>query len=415
MDAAPEPACDGWRATMKGTYWVCAVLILTAACGNDEKTAAEERPLTPVTAQAVEEYSGEGALHYSGSIEPMTRVDVAFRASGYVQEILSHRGVPVQEGAWVKRGDVLARIRSTDYDARVNQAKSGLEQAQAGLQQAQFAVQMNQVNRAKAEADWNRASRLFQAETITKPDYEAAKAAHDAGEQNFNMANAQVEAAKARIAGAKAAVAEAEAALRDCAVTAPIDGIVYKRMIEPGVLVNPGVPAFTIADTSSVKVVFGAPDLMLSKLNTGRVLPVETEALPDARFPGRISRIAPAADPKTRVFDVELTIPNTRNLLKPGMIASVIIQNAKPVSPVPVVPLTAVVRSNDRPDGYATFVVQEQNGKQIVRRRDVSLGEAFGNRIGVIQGLRPGESVVVTGAMLIKDGDLVRVVPQMPR
>lgn len=402
---------------MKGTYWACAVLILTAGCGKEEKAASAERAPTPVTAQAVEEYSGEGAAHYSGSVEPRTRVDVAFRASGYVQEIYSPQGTgaPVQEGAYVKRGTVLARIRSTDYDARLNQAKSQVEQAQAGLQQAEAGLRAHQVNRAKAEADWNRASRLYQAETITRPDYESAKAAHDGAEQNFNMAKAQVEAAKARIVGAQAMVAEAEAVLRDCAVTAPLDGIVYKRMIEPGALVNPGVPAFTIADIAAVKVVFGAPDVLLSKLAPGRALAVETEALPGAGFRGTISRIAPAADPKTRVFDVELSIPNTGNRLKPGMIASVIIQNAKPVSPVPVVPLTSVVRSKDRPDGYATFVVQEQNGKQIARRRDVSLGQAFGNRIGVVQGLQPGESVVVTGAMLVNDGDPVRVVPQTPR
>ena len=113
-----------------------------------------------------------------------------------------------------------------------------------------------------------------------------------------------------------------------------------------------------------MKAVFGVPDVMVPRLQLGSALVVSTEALPGVQFRGQLSRISPAADPKSRVFEIELTIPNPHDQLKIGSIGALEMVEERGAAPVAVVPLAAVVRSKDDPTGYAVFVVQEQEGKR---------------------------------------------------
>lgn len=352
---------------------------IASGCAREE---AYEKPLTPVRVQAVTRAGGAPAIRYSASIEPRTRVDLAFKAGGYIEELAKVDGREIQDGDRVTRGMVLARIRPTDYLEKVNQARSVLAEAEAAM--------------AAAKPAFDRASQLFQAKSIARPDFEQAQAAYDT--------------VQAKLAGARALVQEAENARADTALTAPIDGIVLKRLIEVGSLVGPGVGGFVLGDVSSVKAVFGAPDTMLKSMKVGATAPIASEALPNRQFTGRITKIAPTADPRSRVFDVELTIPNGDGALKVGMVAVVQVDtgetpadNAAPL----VVPLAAIVRSTDKPDGYAVYVVEESGGKTVARRRNVTLGDMMGNQIAVIDGVGAGDRVIVSGATIVVDGEPV--------
>ena len=128
-------------------------------------------------------------------------------------------------------------------------------------------------------------------------------------------------------------------------------------------------------------------------------------------FRGQITAISPSADAKSRVFEVEVTIPNPQNLLKVGMIVSLSLEETGAQVESPVVPLSAIVKSKDNPDNYAVFVIEEQTGKQSARIRNVKLGEAYGNTVAIIEGLKSGERVITTGATLIVDGQRVQIIP----
>jgi multidrug efflux pump subunit AcrA (membrane-fusion protein) len=130
-------------------------------------------------------------------------------------------------------------------------------------------------------------------------------------------------------------------------------------------------------------------------------------------FPGRITAVSPSADNQSRVFSVEVTIDNPKRLLKPGMIASVEVPAVGSVVNVhfPTVGLAAVVKAPTTPAGYAVYVAEGPEMKTVVRSRAVTLGPMVGNRVSVTEGLRTGERVVVTGASLLHDGDVVRVIP----
>lgn len=386
---------------MKKRAWFVLVPLCLAGCAKEQPY---QKPLTPVRVQPVEtETSGEGPK-YSGSIEPESVVNMAFRLGGYIDQ------VPVHEGEVIAQGTTMARLRPADYQVKVDQATSQLEQAKAALVQTEDGVKQAQVGVDKAKLDYDRADALFKKQSLTKSDMDGAKAQLDNANAVLDGAKAQLPLARARISGAQGLVDEANLALKDTALVAPMHGVVVKRLVEVGSLVGPGTPAFVLADLNTLKAVFGAPDLLLAHLKVGMPLSLATESVPGT-FTGHVASIASAADARSRVFDVEVTFPNPGLRLKPGMIVTVQMGNTHPAAGVPVIPLSAVVRSKAGQEGYSVFVVEDQGGKEVSRARPVTLGGALNDSIIVNTGLRAGERIVVTGATLIGDGETVQIVP----
>ena len=268
---------------MRKAHGLPLAAALCAACSTG---CREQKPrvqiLTPVSVRTVEQYRQTTGTQYAGNVEPASRVDVAFRVGGYIQEVLTVRSGGalrlVQEGDRVARGTVLARVRETDYAAKVDQARSQLSQALLAVPQAKSQLQEAQVALEHAKADFGRARNLFDTQTITRADFDGAKARLDMTRARFEQVKDMPELAKARVEGAQAMVREGELALGDCALKAPIGGVVIKRMVEVGSLVGPGVPGFILADSSVVKVVFGAPDALLPRLKLAQGIMVTTEA-----------------------------------------------------------------------------------------------------------------------------------------
>ena len=419
---------------------VLASLSLSSAC---QKAETKEKPPKPVRVKAVEKHSTGNGVRYSASIRPNTQVEVAFKVGGYVETLAQVRDAAgrwryLQAGDVVGRGAVLARVRQSDYLAKVHNAtsqqgdaRSALETSNAQLAEARAAVETSRAQVADAEAsferathDFERAKNLFAAESITKTDYDAAKSQYDATRARLDSARGQLEVSQARVSTARAQAgqaaakiktaealtAEASIPLQDTVLRAPSSAVVLERKVEVGALVAPNAPAFVLADLTSVKAAFGVPDLALQHIKPGDTLKLMTDALPGQEFSGHVSRVSPSADANSRVFDVEVTIPNPQGLLKPGMIASIQVREEAARTEVTVVPLTAVVPSKEGPDSYAVYVVAGEGGKQHARLRRVALGEALGNAVAVTEGVVVGELVVTTGATLVADGEQVQVI-----
>jgi len=179
-------------------------------------------------------------------------------------------------------------------------------------------------------------------------------------------------------------------------------------------LMGPGVPAFVIADVSSIKVVLGVPDVALRGVAIGQPVAVSSDALPGRRFTARVSRVASAADPSTRNFDVEVEIPNPDRLWRAGMIASVELRGAAGETVTPRLPLTSFVGTGSK-DRFGVMVVEGDGAAAHARLRPVELGDVVGNRVIVTSGLAKGERVITTGASIVADGEPVEVVPSEGR
>ena len=346
-----------------------------------------DKPLTPVTIQTVERAAVKAGTRYSASISPKTQVDVAFKLAGYITHIQQVRGTDasmriLQPGDRISKGAILAKLRESDYVVKLNEAKSNEADAAANFNQAKL--------------DFERAQNLFDSKSLTKSDYDAS--------------HARYQSAQARLQGAVESRKEAEIPLQDSKLTAPMDGVIVKRNIEVGSLVAAGTVAFVLADSMNVKVVFGVPDISVSQVHLGQTVTVTIDALPGGGFPGRITKIDPSADPNSRIFQVEIEVPNRDQRLKPGMIAAVTLGGTTESTQQVTVPLTAIIRTPGNNADYALYVVDHRGDKDVALLRRVKLGPVSGNMVVVIEGIQRGDSVIVKGTNLVVEGEPVRVV-----
>ncbi|MGH7924508.1 MAG: efflux RND transporter periplasmic adaptor subunit [Candidatus Binatus sp.] len=361
----------------------CAAII---GCGRKEAGAPGS---VPVTVQTVATVSGEAGGAYSANIIAETQVDVAFKVNGYVQSILQVKAADgklrnVQAGDRVTAGVVLAVVKDDTYRHSLTKAQSDLQNSRATL--------------AKAKADFNRYTHLLEQRVVAKADYDASKQ--------------QYESAQASVGSSQAAVQQAQVDLDDCKLKSPMSALVLDRKIEVGTLVSPNTIGFQIGDTGKVKVVFGVPGAIVGELKPGAEISATVDAFPGQTFKGTISKVAAVADPNTRVFDIEATIPNSDARLRIGMIAALHLPVAAQATSVLVVPTRAIVRPPDDPKGYAVYVAENDgHGKLVAQLKKIKIGPVVGDQVSVESGLNPDAQVIVRGADVVFNGAAINIVP----
>jgi RND family efflux transporter MFP subunit len=372
------------------------ISILAALCGCHSGPPPATIPtVTSGTVKSQSEHFGE---RYSTSINPNAQVQLMFKSGGIVNYIRkvhgSHGERLIDAGDPIHAGEDLARVRVTEYEAQLHQQQSQVSQADAQLQAAQAAETVAKLNYDRANVLYNQAS-------LTKPNYDQAKA-------NYDQAVASVEQAKAAGATARAAVAQVQVSVGDTAVRAPFNGSVAQRSIEIGDLAGPSNTAFVVIDTHVVKAVFAIPENALPRIRLGQRLDIALDNPPQT-VSGTVTSIAPAADPKSRVFTIEVTIPNPRNLILPGTIGSLALTSTGPAVSRVLVPLSAVIQSPHKTGALAVMLVQDRDGHTYVHSQDFNAGETYGDSVEVKGGLSPGQRIVTFGAQLVRDGQEVRI------
>jgi RND family efflux transporter MFP subunit len=373
-----------WDMTRRTASLLIGAACVVGAVGCRQEAEAN-KALTPVRTAEVQVIDAGSSNTYSANIQPYQQVDLSFKSNGYLASIKQVKDADghvrnIDIGDYVTQGTVLATVQQDDFKDKLAQAKASLDRSQA--------------ENERAKLSYERVSKLFAVGAATKPD--------------FDDATAQLASTTAAVANSKAQVSEAQIALGYCELRAPFDGWVLKRSVDVGTLVGPATNGFTLADTRTVKAVFGVPDTAMANVKLGSAQSVTTEAL-QGTFPGHITSASAAADPKSRVYSVEIRIDNPRNELKAGMIASIVLGGGKTNAKVMVVPLTAVIRSPDKKDGFAVYLTDGPGESPKVRAQDVTLGDTYGNNISVLSGLNPGERVVTSGTNMVRVGEQVRV------
>lgn len=368
-------------------YSLIALAIAPTIClSGCKQTVEASRTTLPVRTSLVQSLTVGNPARYSASIVPYSQVDLAFQSSGYVDRVRQVKNPTggtrnIDQGDWVTKGTVLATVDQQNYQDKLGQANAQL----AGYQ----------AEHEKDKLSFDRISALYSTQSATKPELDSAKA--------------QLDSSAASVAAAKAQISEAQTALAYCSLKAPFDGWIVKRSVDTGSYVSAATNGFTIADTKTVKAVFGIPDTSIARVKVGQRQLITTDALAQS-FTGRITAISPSADQKSRVFNVEVSIANPKNELKSGMIASLALGGKELSHPVMAVPLSAVVRDPQHANGFAVFVIEGDGEIESAHLRSVELGDMYGNVIGVNSGLQSGQRVVTSGATLIHDGEQVRVI-----
>ena len=393
---------------------VLAALLCTTACSTSRTPRDPPAQPKPVRMGTVN-LSREGeAAKYSAILTPNAQVDLAFRVSGYVVELYQTTGAdgrmrPLEAGAHVVAGTVLARIRPSDYQAVVDQARGGSQEAEAGVVAAEAQLVQVQASLAQAELDFTRVSALWEQASITKPAYDASKARLDVAKAAVDAAKAGIVAAQRRRETAQAQLREAEIALGDTELHAPFDAIVLERRAELGALAAAGSVAFTLADLQTLKARFNVPDFALAGFRPGQSLDLEIDAFQGLAVRGRVLSLAAAADPKARSFEIEIAVPNTGLKLRSGMIATVRAASGSLVPARLQVPASALVHD---PTGqrYLVYTIEQNGDRAVAQAIQVEPGPLAGNEVVVLSGLAAGQRIVVMGANLLQPGDPVKEV-----
>lgn len=337
--------------------WLAQALTLALAALTLTGCRTEEvAPLPPpvVETARVERVASGRDLRMSGTIEAERSTTLSFAALGTVEIVLA------DEGQAVRRGQVLARLTAHSF-----QHALGIAEAQA----------------ARAEDIVRRIEPMHQRNTIPEVKWVEAQTS---------------------LTAAQHAVEIARKNLSDAVLRAPKDGVVARRLIEPGATVAPGMPAFELVQTRIVRAIAPVPENQVGRIRIGQPARVAVAAL-GRELAGEVYEIGVLADPLTRTYPVKITLANPEGLLKVGMVVDAVL-------PLPgSAPALAVPREAVRIDERGAACVFVVGPDEKVRRRQVEVVGFVGERTALAGGVTEGERVVVSGTPMLGDGVTVRL------
>lgn len=369
------------------------VLALVAAlgCGRPIEGTAERDASAPspaVTVARPERRAMARTIMLAASLEAYEQAPLYAKVPGYVERIT------VDIGDRVEAGQIVATLEVPEMAQRSAEAESQLAERRAELAKAEAET-------ALQKAVFARSQGLRAKDAITEQDLEQARA-------GSASAIAGLELARARMRSAEARLAERRALMDYARLRAPFTGIVTRRLVDRGALVqaatsSSGVsPVVVVARIDRVRVLVDVPEPDVPSIDRGDRAVLEIAALPGRLFPGEITRFAGALDPASRTMRTEVDFSNPDGALRPGMYGALAIDvEAHPAALT--VPEGAVRREKRR------AVVYVLDGERAVERA-VTTGLSADERIEVVEGLGEDEPVIVSGGANLTDGARVRVV-----
>ena len=320
-------------------------------------------PPEPVTTAVARKETWESLLTAVGSLEAVQGVIVTAELSGKVERI------GFEPGTKVKTGELLVQQDISAENAQLRAAEANL---------------------TLAKIDLERRSKLLTQKTISRSEYDNAEAV-------FKEAAAQADTIRA--------------AVKKKTIRAPFDGRLGIRLVNMGQVLKEGDAIVSLQLIDPIFVNFSLPQQQLAQVTSGLTVQVTTDALPGQVVDGKITAINPQVDTATRNIQMQATVANPEERLRPGMFVNVaVVLPAR--KDVLAIPATAVLYA---PYSDSVFVVEEKkeekNGQpgQVVRQKFVRLGEKKGDYVAIVSGLEEGDTVVSTGVFKLRNGQSVVV------
>lgn len=323
---------------------------------NDHKT-----PVVTISAMTAQTSQWEPQLKATGSLRTVKGVQVTTELAGMV------RTINFTPGSFVQQGTLLMQL---DIDPDVAQLHS--LQATANL----------------AKITYNRDKSQFKIGAVSKQTLDS------------DQANLESDVAQ---------VVEQQANIAKKTISAPFSGKLGINQVNIGQYLNPGDKIVMLETLDPIYVDFYVPQEEIFQLEVGQPTTVFVDSHPDTTFAGQITTINPAVDANVRNVEVEATLPNPTNKLLPGMFVSVTVKTGAPKSYL-TLPQTAISFNSY---GDIVYILQKtdqkQNGHDIWKAMQtfVTTGETRGDQIAVLKGVKPGDMVVTSGQLKLKNGSLV--------
>lgn len=341
-----------------------ALVVVTAGCGGDARADGSEEEgrferVINVEVLQLETSDFTERIRLTGTVQANLDVIVSAEEAGVVRQVLAEKGSRVSEGQPILR-----------IDDRILASQLREAEARAAL----------------ARETWERRQRLFEEDGV------GSELAYLEARYQAEQAEASRDALRER--------------LDRTVVRSPMNGILESREVEVGTTVAPGTPVARVVQVNPVKISSGVPERFAGEVTPGSPVRVTFDAMRGRELAGSISYVGATVNPRNRTFEAEVVVPNPGGTVKPEMVANVEITRRE-LAGVIVVPQDAVVRTEE---GFVAFVVQEEGGREVARRRALTVLTTQRNQVVVEDGLSAGDRLVVVGQQQVADGDLVQVV-----
>lgn len=323
---------------------------------NEQAVVSEKNATIAIRVDTVAAKSLSTDFVSNGTFMPSQELKFSAENSGRVVKVF------VDEGSQVRIGQTLAAIKGDKLSVDVTSARASYQ---------------------NALADAQRYENAFKSGGVTKQ---------------------QLDQSKVTLANAKAQLDQANISLGDATIKSTINGIVNKRMIEPGSVVSPGTELFELVNVSKLKLTVTVDEGQIPTLKPGNNVDVKASVYPDKKFSGKITFIAPKADASLK-FPIEIEIANNpNNELKAGMYGTAeFVQKGSAQKPIRAISRTAFVGGVN---AGQVFVVKDGS----VKLRKITPGRILGTQVEVLNGLEDGEIVVTSGQINLTDGAKVNII-----
>ncbi len=354
------------------TFTAFAGALVLAGCSGPD-AATDDAPVfrtVRVETMVVQPTTFEDVIEVTGTIAAVDDAVLSAQASGTVVSLKDL-------GTFVPAGGSVAQL-----DAQLTQA--ALEQSQAALAQAE-------AQRDLALDTFRRQETLYRDSIISALEFESIRA--------------QRATSEAAVRQAQAAVAQVQRQLAYTRVVAPFGGTVEEQFVQQGEQVAPGTRVARIVSTGRVKVTAGVPERYAGDVSMGDAVEVRLDAYGAQTRTGRITFVGSAVDPASRTFPVEVELNNAEGLLKPAMVATVLVRRAR-IEGALVVPRAALQRDED---GQSVYVAVRTDSAIVAQRREVTVGPGYGSEAVIERGLNAGDEVIVVGQDNVTDNERLDV------
>ena len=404
---------------------------------NDAQSTVTEvaTPAQTVTVTEVATTDINNQLDASGTVIAYESTPVMSQAASLqITEVLAERG------DFVERGQVLAKLNNRAILAQKTEAEGSVAQVQARLDELQAGSRVEEIAQAQARVD-NAKSAISQSESnlelvqkrvernrnleeegaitrdsfdevlneerVTKSQLSQAKASLAEAQQALAQLKAgsrpqTIAQAKAELAQAQGRLEGIEAQLADTTIIAPTSGIISSREAKVGQITSTSEMLFSIIENGRLELRLRVPETLIGKIQVGQQVEITSNRQQNLALTGKVREIEPTIDDSSRQATVKVELPSGENL-KPGMFLQAKINTS--TNPGQAVPIEALLPQSG--NKAIAFVVQDDN---TVKAKTVTMGEVLsGQRIEIVEGLNPGDRLVLKGAAYLKDGDTVKI------
>jgi membrane fusion protein (multidrug efflux system) len=392
-----------------GAIALAASLIATACGGSmTGKAAADADDALPVDVVQVNPLELRREVEAVGTLAARDETTVSAEVEARVERLAADMGDRVTANA------PLVILDAEKLRYRVDEQRAALDQTRARLGASDRALPAAEqtpdvvsalARRTEAEQRLARARQLAAKNLVPAQELERAETELQTARAAHQMALASARNLLAEVTAREAALNSANRDLQDTVIRAPFEGVVAERLVSPGQFVRVQTPVMRLVRLHPLRLTAEIPERFGPAIRVGHVLNLGVDAYPDRPVEGRVTRISPDVNLKSRAFSIEGEVPNADGALKPGTFARVRIVTDR-VDRILAVPVTAVQTRYGR---SLVFVVRD--GK--LTGAEVKLGDRLGSRVEILNGIEAGVTIVSEGVEGLSDG--LTVAPRVAR